>query len=66
MTFANTYEFTIVKDWWGVNELPLCFKINGSRMGSDKCLNFYMLHFNIGILDFLVHIPLQTFDNVFV
>jgi hypothetical protein len=24
MTYAMTYNIMIVKDWWGINEMPLC------------------------------------------
>jgi hypothetical protein len=24
MRYAMTYNIKIVKDWWGINEMPLC------------------------------------------
>ena len=35
MTYAATYEFTIAKDWWGINNLPLCSNIDGSHNGDS-------------------------------
>lgn len=28
MTYAKTYEFNVAKDWWWINELALCFRVN--------------------------------------
>lgn len=27
MTNVETYYFVITKDWWGINELPLCLGV---------------------------------------
>lgn len=31
MTHVATYEFTIVKNWWGINDMPLCSNMVGSH-----------------------------------
>lgn len=30
--FANTYDFTIVKNWWGINELLLCLRVDSTKI----------------------------------
>jgi len=30
MTYAKTYEFNVAKDWWQINELILCSRVNWS------------------------------------
>lgn len=31
-THANTYVFIIVQDWWGIDELPLCSRVDTTKL----------------------------------
>lgn len=36
MTCVETYNFIIAKDWWGIDELLLCFGVEKSLTISNK------------------------------
>lgn len=42
-TYAKTYEFNVAKDWWQINELALCSRVNWSLRVNSIPLGHYLL-----------------------
>jgi hypothetical protein len=48
MVFLETHAFVITNDWWGINELSLCF-------GIDKTLTVHDVYVLYNILDSYIY-----------
>lgn len=42
-TFAISHDFVLRKDWWGINEFPLCFTIDASLTLPTTLWNLCMI-----------------------
>lgn len=43
-TYAKTYNFVIVSNWWGINKLALCYGVEKTRL---VCDNVFIVHYSL-------------------
>lgn len=69
-TFAASYDFVLRKDWWGFNELPLCYPLDTSLTVYIK-LYYLLLRFIlfslycIDLLNYAIDSPAEGFLVVY-